>query len=261
MNSPIGIFDSGLGGLSVVEPIRRLLPDESLIYVADSAHCPYGNKPGDYLRRRARIIAEFLVDQGCKALVVACNTATAATVMMLRECHDLPVVGLEPAVKPAVGVTRKGVIGVLATSGTLQSEQFAALLRRHAASATVLAEACPGWVEAVERTQLQCPETEALVEQHVRPLLAKGADTLVLGCTHYPFLRPHIERIAGPEVTVIDTGEPVARQLQRRLNEQGLLAGPARPSLSFYTSGDPSAATAFVRTVCPEVALIGAFPG
>lgn len=254
MTAPVGIFDSGLGGLSVVAPIRRLLPRESLIYVADSAHCPYGEKPADYLRERAVAISEFLMRQSCKAIVVACNTATVATVKLLRERFDIPVVGLEPAVKPAAAVTRSGVIGVLATTHTLESEQFGRLLERHAASLKVIGEACPGWVDAVEQGRLDGPETEALVERHVRPLLAGGADTLVLGCTHYPFLRTVIERIAGPAVAVLDTGEPVAHQLCRRLTEQGLLAADGIPRHRFFTSGDPAAAVSFVRNAWPEIA-------
>ncbi|MDD5033113.1 MAG: glutamate racemase [Methylococcaceae bacterium] len=262
MNAPVGIFDSGLGGLSVVDAIHRLLPEESLLYVADSGHCPYGDKPVEYLQERARVIAEFLLRQGCKALVVACNTATAATVSMLRERHSIPILGLEPAVKPAAAATRSGIIGILATAGTLRSQRYALLLERYAPSLTVLSEACPGWVEAVESLQLEGPETEALVESHVRPLLEGGVDTLVLGCTHYPFLRGPIERIAGPAVAVIDTGEPVARQLKRRLLELGLLTQSSvpPPALSFFTSGDPNRVASFVRRVSPELKHIDRFP-
>ncbi len=260
MRAPVGIFDSGLGGLSVVEPIRRLLPHESLVYVADSAHCPYGDKPAEFLRQRAVAICEFLIGEGCKAIVVACNTATVATVGPLRERYAIPVVGLEPAVKPAALATRSGVIGVLATSHTLQSEQYGLLIERYAAALKVLGEACPGWVEAVEQGQLDGPMTEVLVERHVRPLLAGGADTLVLGCTHYPFLRPVIERIAGAAVTILDTGEPVARQLRRRLAATGrLAAAPAGIRHRFLTSGEPGAADAFVRRAWPEINVLETF--
>ncbi len=258
--APIGIFDSGIGGLSVVAPIRALLPDESLIYVADSAHCPYGEKADDYLRERAVAIAGLLLDLGCKAIVVACNTATVATVRMLRERLTIPVVGIEPAVKPAAAATRSGVIGVLATRATLRSDHYRDLLARHAADLRVLSEACPGWVEAVEQGRLDGPETEALVERHVRPLVAAGADTLVLGCTHFPFLRPLVERVAGPGIAVLDTGEPVARQLRRRLEEATLLsAAAAGVAHRFLTSGDDAAVSAFARRIWPEIGVVERF--
>jgi glutamate racemase len=262
-SAPIGVFDSGLGGLSVVASIRSLLPDESLIYVADSANCPYGDKDAEVHRERALAIAEFLLEHGCKAIVVACNTATLTTVDMLRKRFAMPVVGIEPAVKPAAAATRSGVIGVLATAATLRSEKFAELCERHASTLTVLSEACPGWVEAVEKGLHDSHETEALVELHLRPLLAAGADTLVLGCTHYAFLRAQIESIAGPSVSVIDTGEPVARQLRRRLEEQGILnlPGCAKNQHRFFTSGEVVAAEPFVRRVWSEIALIERFHG
>jgi glutamate racemase len=251
---------AGLGGLSVVGPIRHLLPHESLVYVADSAHCPYGEKPAEFLRERAAAICEFLIGEGCKAIVVACNTATVATVGPLRKRYAVPVVGLEPAVKPAAIATRSGVIGVLATSHTLQSEQYGLLLERYARKLKVLGEPCPGWVDLVEQGQLDGPLTEALVERHVRPLLAGGADTLVLGCTHYPFLRPVIERLAGAAVTILDTGEPVARQLRRRLAETGRLADTSSGTRHrFLTSGEPGTAEAFVRRAWPDIDVLETF--
>jgi glutamate racemase len=261
--APIGIFDSGLGGLSVVGAIRGLLPNESLLYVADSAHCPYGEKDDDLLRQRAQLISEFLLEQGCKAIVIACNTATLATVAMLRQRIAVPVVGIEPAVKPGAARTRSGVIGVLATAGTLRSEQFAELCKRHATALTILGEACPGWVEAVEQASLDGPEIDALVARHIHPLLAGGADTLVLGCTHYAFLRAHIERIAGPNVSVLEPSDPVARQLRRRLEIDDMLnlAEVVTSRHRFFTTGEPALVEPFVRRVWPEIVQIEKFCG
>ena len=236
----VGVFDSGVGGLSVLREIRALLPHVDLIYVADSAHVPYGEKPPAFIEARSLKLAEFLAAQGADAIVVACNTATAAAMKTLRQHFSLPIVGMEPAVKPAMAATRSGVVGVLATTGTLASARFAALLDRYQGENNVITEPCPGWIEAVERGELTGEETRTLVERHVAPLVGEGADVLILGCTHYPFLRPLVERCAGPGVIVIDTGAAVARQLNHKLAEAGLLTG-AHPAgvEAFYTSGDP----------------------
>ena len=240
--APVGVFDSGLGGLSVLREIRRLLPREDLLYVADSAHVPYGDKPERLIRERAFTLTRFLVDQGAKAIVVACNTATAAAVGQLREeFTDIPIVAMEPAVKPAVSATRSGTIGVLATVGTLSSARFAALLARHAGEARILTQPCPGLVEQVEAGELTSARTRALLEQYLRPLLAVGADTRILGCTHYPFLKPLMRELAGPNVDIIDTGPAVARQLQRVLDRHGLLRKSGRGVEQFWTSGDSQA--------------------
>lgn len=236
---PIGVFDSGIGGLSVLREIRALLPHEDLYYVADSGHVPYGDKPEAYIRQRALALSEFLLSQGAKALVVACNTATAAAVTLLRETVPVPVIGMEPAVKPAVAATRSGVVGVLATVGTLSSARFTALLSRYGDEVSIVTQPCPGLVERVEATDLDGPETRRLVAQYARPLLERGADTLILGCTHYPFLKPLIGEIAGPEVAIIDTGAAVARQLQRVLAAADLLSASTEPGQArFWTSGE-----------------------
>lgn len=236
--APVGIFDSGVGGLSVLRHIRRALPQESLLYCADSRHAPYGSKTPEAIRERSRKLTQFLLEQGAKAIVVACNTATAAAAASLRAQFDVPVVAMEPAVKPAAAATRSGVIGVLATVGTLQSAQFAALLENYGQGVRVVTQACHGLVECVERGELETASTRALLESYVTPLLAEGADTLVLGCTHYPFVRGLIQEIAGPGVTLVDTGAAVARQLARRLQESGLSAGPGASGEHFWTSGE-----------------------
>jgi len=234
-SSPIGVFDSGIGGVSVLKHIRECMPHEALLYCADSGYAPYGNKSAEFIRERSLSLTRFLVGQGAKAIVVACNTATASAIATLRSHFSLPVIGMEPAVKPAAAATRSGVVGVLATSGTLKSAQFAALLESYGKNVQVVTQACHGLVECVERGELDGAATRALVAQYVRPLLAAGADTIVLGCTHYPFLRPLIEAEAGPSVTLIDTGEAVARQVERRLREAALLNDvPGEPETTFW---------------------------
>lgn len=237
--APIGIFDSGVGGLSVLRHIRAELPHEALLYVADSAHAPYGGKTPQQIQARSLALAEFLQGQGAKALVVACNTATAAAIGMLRERFDLPVIGMEPAVKPAAAATHSGVVGVLATTGTLKSAQFAALLENYGRHVRVVTQGCPGLVECVERGELAAPATRELLRGYIAPLLAAGADTLVLGCTHYPFLQPLIEELTAGKVALIDTGAAVARQVRRRIGEAGLATSGVLPgSVVFWTSGD-----------------------
>ncbi|MGG2399327.1 glutamate racemase [Pseudomonas sp. SH1-B] len=238
-NAPVGVFDSGVGGLSVLREIRQLLPNESLLYVADSGHVPYGEKSPEYIRERCVLITEHLLAHGAKALVLACNTATAAAAAELRERYpQLPIVGMEPAVKPAAAATRSGVVGVLATTGTLKSARFAALLDRFASDVRVVTQPCPGLVECIEEGELEAPATRELLQGYVAPLLSEGCDTLILGCTHYPFLRPLLSTLVPPTVTLIDTGAAVARQLQRLLVQHDLLAAqPAKPS-RYWSSGD-----------------------
>lgn len=236
---PIGVFDSGVGGLSVLRHIRTALPAEDLLYVADSAHAPYGVKSPQFIEARALAIAEFLVARDAKALVVACNTATAAAIVRLRERFELPIVGMEPAVKPAAEATRSGVIGVLATSGTLESEKFADLVERFGSRARVIVQPCPGLVEQIEAGDLAGPLTRGLLEDFVAPLLAQGADTLVLGCTHYPFLTPLLRELAGPEVELIESGAAVARQLVRRLAEADFQPARQQGTERFFSSGEP----------------------
>lgn len=239
-SAPVGVMDSGVGGLSVLAEIQRRLPNESLLYVADSGHVPYGEKSPDYIRQRLRHIAEFFQEQGAKAMVLACNTATVAAVADLREQYpQWPLVGMEPAVKPAAAATRSGVVGVLATTGTLQSAKFAALLDRFASDVRVITQPCPGLVERIEAGDLISAELRRLLAGYVQPLLQAGCDTLILGCTHYPFLRPLLAELVPADVAIIDTGAAVARQLQRLLGERDLLAeGPAQQT-AFWTSSDP----------------------
>ncbi|HMW16488.1 MAG TPA: glutamate racemase [Accumulibacter sp.] len=217
----IGVFDSGLGGLSVLAAIAEMLPHADLVYFADSAHVPYGDKDDAYIRRRMLRIGAYLVDHGCQMIVVACNTATAAAVAAFREAFPtVPVVGVEPGVKPAALASRSGRIAVLVTVSTARSQRLAQLIERHAGSVQVDVEACPGWATRVESLHLDDPAFVEEARRHLEPLLAKGADQIVLGCTHYVFLRPVLEPIVGQRAALVDVADAVARQCAR-------LAGPA----------------------------------
>lgn len=256
-NAPIGVFDSGVGGLSVLREIRQLLPNESLLYVADSGHVPYGEKSPEYIRERCVRITEHLLAQGAKALVLACNTATAAAAADLRERYpQLPIVGMEPAVKPAAAATRSGVVGVLATTGTLNSARFAALLDRFAGDVRVVTQPCPGLVECIEAGELQAAATRELLQRYVAPLLDEGCDTLILGCTHYPFLRPLLTTLLPPAVTLIDTGAAVARQLQRLLLRHDLAATEAAQPNRYWSSGDTAQLSRVLPILLGETAEI-----
>jgi glutamate racemase len=235
--APVGVFDSGIGGWSVLREIRRELPREALLYVADAGHAPYGGHAKEYIAARAHAVAGFLVDAGAKALVVACNTATSAAVTSLRARFELPIVAMEPAVKPAAALTRTGVIGVLATERTIDGEQLARLRDRYGRDVRILSQACPGLVEHVEAGDFRSPDARRLLERYVRPLLAEGADVLVLGCTHYPLLRALIEEVAGG-AAIIDPAPAVARELRRRLEAAELLStASAAPAPRVCTTG------------------------
>ena len=240
LERPIGIFDSGVGGLSVLVESQRELPNEDLLYVADSGHAPYGEKPADFIERRASTIFDFFLRQGTKAVVVACNTATGIAIEALRARASIPIIGIEPAIKPAAAATRSGVVGVLATTQTIASARFARLITTFGTGVQVVAQPCPGLVERVEAGDLSGPDTRSLVAGCVQPLLEKGADTIVLGCTHYPFVSRLIAEVAGKGVTVIDPSAAVAREVRRRLEHAAVTAPPDHHgATSVWTSGSP----------------------
>jgi len=234
----IGVFDSGVGGLSVLRAIRAALPAENLVYVADSGHAPYGDKSEAHIIERTLAVGNWLAVSGVKAITVACNTATVVAIRHLREQTHIPVVAIEPAIKPAVNTSRTGVVGVLATTQTLQSESVARLCLEHGEGKRILLQACPGWVEAVEQADLHSPQTEALLRQFVVPLMDQGVDTLVLGCTHYPFLRDTLQRIVGDDVVLIDPAVAVATELTRRLGNDRRMDEQHIGTTRFFTTGD-----------------------
>ena len=243
-DAPIGVFDSGLGGMSVLRELVRRLPHENFIYVADSGHCPYGGKSQQQIIARAVAITDFLLGRDAKLIVVACNTATVAAVEYLRANYSNGFVGMEPAVKPAVALTRSGVVGVLATVATLSGEKLHKLIDRHAGSVRIITQPCPGLPERVEAGELEGAETRVLVERYTAPLLAGGADVMVLGSTHYPFLRPLIQQVVGSEVRLLDTGEAVARRVESVLAGDGgsddLRADRiGRGGVEWFSSGTP----------------------
>lgn len=251
----IGVMDSGVGGLSVLSHITQLLPHESYLYMADSQHSPYGLKSASEIQTRCFKVADHLLAQNAKAIVVACNTATAAAIKQMRARYTVPIIGMEPAVKPAVSATKIQKIGVLATTGTLQSAQFAALLANYGQEVTVVTQACEGLVECVEQGYLATTETKQLVAQYCAPLLKENIDTIVLGCTHYPFLKPLIQSIVGEKVTLIDTGLAVAQQLQRELKRLHLLSLPStvdeRPTMNVLTNQSGAMAEKVIRKLMP----------
>ncbi len=253
-NAPIGVFDSGVGGLSVLKAIRERLAAEPVVYVADQAHVPYGPRPLEQVRAFSESIVRFLLDQKCKLIVVACNTASAAALHHLRKTFtNVPIVGMEPAVKPAAEHTHTGVVGVLATPATFQGALYASVVERFANGVTLLQDTCPGLVAQIEAGNLNTPDTREILENALRPMLTRNIDTVVLGCTHYPFVIPLIQQIAGAQVRVIDPAPAIARQVERLLEqedklEKGLLAGKVR----FYTTGQPEIMSALLPLLLGE---------
>ena len=231
MQSTIGIFDSGIGGLSVLRHIHAQLPHENLVYLADQAHVPYGSRSADDIRHFSQAITRFLLTVGqANVIVVACHTASAAALVYVRQQFpQVPIVGMEPAVKPAAKATKQGKVGVLATPGTFASERYASLMARFAQNVEVFEEPCFGLVPQIEAGKIATDETEQLLRSYLKPMLAAGIDTLVLGCTHYPFVQPLIKQIVGPEVIIIDPAPAIARQTKHILQREQSLTSNRQP--------------------------------
>lgn len=233
---PIGVFDSGIGGLSTLKAIRRHLPDEDFIYVADLAWSPYGNRDAETLRGRGEQLCRFLVSHRCKAIVIACNTATAAAAAHLRALWSLPIIGVEPGIKPATAGKPGGVIAVLATERTLASDKFRLLLQQFSAQATVIPQPCPGLAGAIEEGMDAAERRRSLLRRFIEPLLARQVDTLVLGCTHYPLISDEIRDLA-PSIRLIDTSDAIALQVVRQLEANHIVNRRGQPgSCRFFTS-------------------------
>jgi glutamate racemase len=240
MDPRVGIFDSGIGGLTVAAAVRQALPRERLVYFGDNAHVPYGERTAGQILEFGTAIVQALLAKGCRSMVIACNTATGAALGTLRERFpEVPFVGMEPAVKPAVEHTRSGVVGVLATKATVEGPALAGVVERFAQGVEVITQACPGLAQRIDNGDLQSVGTETLLRNWIEPMLERGIDALVLGCTHYPLVRPLIERIAGPGVRVMDPTEAVARRLAQVLERHGLLATAGEGGMECFTSGDP----------------------
>jgi glutamate racemase len=251
---PIGVFDSGVGGLSVLREISKLMPAQPVIYIGDQAHVPYGARSLEEVRQFSREVVNFLRRQNAGAIVVACNTASAAALQSLRqEMPQYPFIGMEPAVKPAAELTQTGVVGVLATVATFQGALYASVVERFAQGVTVLQDPCPGLVSQIEKGDLDGADTRAILERALNPMLEKGIDTVVLGCTHYPFVIPLIQQITGTGVRVIDPAPAVARQTRRVLEAHGLLqAGKEPVEPQFYTTGSPRVFAAMIEQLLGE---------
>ena len=242
----IGIFDSGIGGLSVFREIRKVLPEQSYVYYSDNAHCPYGEKTREYIIDRARAITRFLLEKGCEIIVVACNTATAAAITTLRDEFPVKFIGMEPAIKPAAQATKTGVVGVLATAGTLKATKYIDTRARWAQNVSIVEHIGQGFVELVEKGITTGPEAESTVRNSLMPLLDAGADMIVLGCTHYPFLSETISKVAAEayperEIKIIDPAPAVARHLIEVMTEEGISEkAPNEFGMELHASGDPA---------------------
>jgi glutamate racemase len=250
---PIGVFDSGVGGLSVLRELRRLLPSEEYLYVADQAHVPYGLRSREEVQHYCFGIVDFLLRRGSKLVVVACNTASAAALQPLRTIHpDIPFVGMEPAVKPAAEESRRGVIGVIATQATFQGELFASVVHRYARGVKVVTHTVPGLVEWIEAGETEGPALEAMLRLQLHPLLDAGIDELVLGCTHYPFVRQALQNVVGPDVKIIDPAPAIARRTADVLAKRNLCSVDGPGSVHCFTSGDPDAFSRISRKLLGE---------
>lgn len=236
----IGVLDSGVGGLSVFRAIRSLLPAQPAIYIGDQAHVPYGTRQLEEVQGFTHEIVRFLLDQGSRLIVVACNTASVAALQSLRQAYPhIPFVGMEPAVKPAAEQTHSGTVGVLATAATFQTTMYASVVERFAQGVTILEDPCIGLVSQIEKGNLEGSETNRILEKALRPMLNQGVDTIVMGCTHYPFVIPLIQKIAGPGVRVIDPAPAIARQVKRMLEVDGMLEqGDSTAAVRFITTAD-----------------------
>lgn len=232
----IGVFDSGIGGLTVLKEINKQLPEVNAIYIADSAFTPYGNKTSEQIIERCFFLVEKLISQGAEIIVVACNTATAIAINDLRESFDVPIVAMEPAVKPAVETSKQGKVGILATEMTLSSKRYISLLERFAIQTKVIEQACPGLVEQIEALNIESVETEKLIQKYIEPMLQESVDAIVLGCTHYPFIRDQILKKVNEEITIIDTAYAVVKELKNKLPKNKRSKNQLL-QYQFYTTG------------------------
>lgn len=253
--SKIGILDSGVGGLSVLLEITKLLPNVDIDYIGDSSWCPYGNKSPAEIQQRVMLLSKHLIDNHADLIVIACNSATIHAVEEVRTQFTTPIVGMEPAVKPAAKATRSNIIGILATEASIAGEKFHHLIHTHAppSKIKVITHPCPKFVELVESGNLTGPEVDSAIEQYARPMLDQGADTLVLGCTHYPFLRESIQEIVGNKITLIDTGVAVAKRTSKLLQDLSIPESNRQPRINIFTTGDIDLLRDIFPSLCPNL--------
>lgn len=255
--APVGVFDSGIGGLTVFREIAKALPHESMIYVADSGYAPYGTRTKQYITARSRFLTRFLLDQGCKLIVVACNTATGASISTLRKEFPVPFIGVEPAIKPAILASRTGHVGVLATEQTFKGEHFKRTSERFNGSVQIHVQAGNGLVELIESGRSESEESRILLKRYLTPMIRAGVDQLVLGCTHYPFLIPLISRMVPKDVTIIDPAPAVARQTRNVLETSGgINESKEQPEYKFFSTGDPAQLQIIVEQVAGNYPIL-----
>ena len=256
-NNPIGVFDSGIGGLSIAKKVRDILKNENIIYVADTRHAPYGEKSDEFICQRAIEISDFLIERGAKAILVACNTATTSAIQKLRATHNIPFIGVEPGTKPAALNSKCGKVGVLATSRTLVTESFERLVKRTSGPVSVELQACPELVLQVEALNFDGVETIEAVNKYLAPLLQKGVDHIVLGCTHFNYLETTIAKAAGPAIKIVNTAQAVANEVLRQLEKNDILNGSDEiGNNEFWTSGSTLIFSEQIETLwgeCVEV--------
>lgn len=254
----VGIFDSGVGGLSVWRELVKILPGNSFLYLSDSAFCPYGPRPQEEVIARAKLITDFFISKGVSLIVVACNTATAAAIDSLRESYELPFIGMEPAVKPAALHSKSGVIGVLATQGTFNGKLYHKTLERFASDISVIEKAGTGLVELVEAGLINDKKTSDLLKFYIEPMIAGGADHIVLGCTHYPFLKEEIQKITGNDIIVVDPAPAVAQHTYNTMMQLGLVSreklDPLRQTI-FYSTGPDENLKRVAGSILPSIPL------
>jgi glutamate racemase len=236
---PIGVFDSGVGGLSIIKVIQQYLPNEDIIYIADQAFAPYGGQTEETITQRSQYLVNSLIEKNCKAIVIACNTATAVSIAHLRATASIPIIGIEPGIKPAAIRSKTGVIGILATPQTLKSTAFLDLKERFTESVNIELQACPRFVELIEKGVFHGDEVKSAVSDYVAPLLEKGVDQIVLGCTHYSFLTNEISRLSQSKAAIIDTAHAVVVELERVLEKRWLLSASVKQNTLYFTSGKP----------------------
>ena len=260
-SDPIGIFDSGVGGLSIAQCMHQQLPHENLLYVADTLHAPYGDKSAEFIQQRVNEIAQWFIARNAKAIVVACNTATVNAIDQLRNNISIPVIGVEPAIKPAASLSKNKKVAILVTKATAENQRFLALVAQYSDNSEVIIQPCPGLVELIESDEKNSPQCELLLSAYLQPLLDKGVDTIVLGCTHYPLVRGMINKICGPNVVIMETALPVTEQLQRQLALHNLLNPSGNFGVChFYSSKDDDIQQALFTHIWQQPLQLNSYP-